>query len=408
MEKFDVIVIGGGASGMMAAIFAARSGNSTLLVDHNEKLGKKLFITGKGRCNLTNNSSIENHLNNIVTNSKFMYSALNAFSPQDTIEFFESNGLKTKTERGNRVFPASDKSSDVIKTLIKILNNYKVKIELNTQIVNVAKKGNMFHILCNNKVEYTSNNLIVATGGLSYSGTGASGLGYEIAKQFGHKIVEPTSALCPIVLKDDVTPLNGLSLKNVSLNIEIGKKTFSEFGEMMFTYNSLTGPIAISLSSKINRLKMNGARAHIDLKPALSVDKLNEKFIREFVTYSKKDLTTYLQTLMPIRLVGYFVKKYKLQNKKLADISKQERNIIINGLKKFDFNIKCLDNINVGVITAGGVDIKDINSKNCESKLVKNLYFCGELLDVDALTGGYNLQIAWSTGYLAGNAINKG
>ncbi len=404
MEKFDVVVIGGGASGMMASIFAARNGNSTLIIDHNEKLGKKLFITGKGRCNLTNNSSIETHLNNIVTNSKFMYSALNAFSPQDTIEFFESNGLKTKTERGNRVFPASDKSSDVIKTLKNCMQRYGVEICLNRQIEKIYKNQN-FHILCSNNKEYACNSLIIATGGLSYSGTGASGLGYEIAKQFGHKIVEPAAALCPIKVKDDVSSLNGLSLKNVNFTVDIGKKSFSEFGEMMFTYEGVTGPIVLSISSKINRLDIKNAKAFIDLKPALTLEKLNEKLLREFADFSKKDIKTYLQTLLPNRLVEYFMHKINLVNKKVADISKAERNNIINALKKFDFKIKCLDNINVGVVTAGGVDIKEINSKTCESKLVKNLYFCGEVLDVDALTGGFNLQIAWSTGYLAGNAV---
>ncbi len=407
MDRQDVIIIGGGASGMMASIFAARNGLNCLVLDHNEKLGKKLFITGKGRCNLTNNSSVDNHIAHIVRNSKFMFSALNAFSPQDTIEFFNSAGLKLKTEQGNRVFPESDKSSDVIKALSKLMSDFHVKVQLNCEVLSVKKAEDYFKIKCVNNVEYTANSVIVATGGLSYSGTGASGLGFKIADSFGHKIVETVPALCPIVVKDDISNLNGLSLKNVGLTISVGGKSFYEFGEMMFTFNSLTGPIALKLSSQINRLNLNGATASIDFKPALSHEKLETKFLREFQEQNKKELKTYLNSLLPARLVPYFMQKVGIMNKKLTEITKQERLILINSLKKFDFLLKSLDNINVGIVTSGGVDVKDINSKTCESKLVKNLYFVGEVLDVDAFTGGYNLQIAWSTGYLAGNAVKK-
>lgn len=392
---------------MMAGIFAARNGNKTLILDHNEKLGKKLFITGKGRCNLTNNNSIENLLNHIVRNSKFMYSALNAFSPQATIEFFEEAGLKLKTEQGNRVFPASDKSSDVIKTLTKLLANFGAKTELNCEVQSVEKVNDVFKIKCINNIEYTADSVVVATGGLSYSGTGASGLGHKIAKSFGHKIVETVPALCPIVLKDNVSALNGLSLKNVNLTISAEGKSYSEFGETLFTYNSLTGPIALKLSSLINRLNLKNAVASIDFKPALTHEKLEEKFLREFKEQSKKELKTYLNSLLPNRLVGMFMQKSKLPNKKLSEITKAERANLITSVKKFDFSIKSLDNINVGIVTSGGVDVKEINSKTCESKLVKNLYFVGEVLDVDAFTGGYNLQIAWSTGYAAGISVGR-
>ncbi len=404
-EFYDVIVIGGGAAGMISSIFSARHGKKTLVLEHNEKLGKKLYITGKGRCNLTNNSSIENHLNHIVNNGKFMYSALNAFSPQSTIEFFENAGLKLKTEQGNRVFPASDKSSDVIKTLTKLMQNYGVQIALNCEIKTVEKQNDIFKIKCINSVEYTCNSVIIATGGVSYSGTGASPFGYEIAKQFGHNVIEPAPALCPIVVKDDISQLNGLSLKNVNLSIKVNNKIYSEFGEMLFTYNSLTGPIALKLSSLINRFNLSKATASIDFKPALTKEKLNDKFLRDFNLYSNKDLKNYLNSLLPVRLVSYFTEKSQLKNKKLAEITKQERTILINCLKKFDISVKCLDNINVGIVTSGGVDVKQINSKTCMSKLVPNLYFVGEVLNVDAFTGGYNLQIAWSTGYLAGNSV---
>lgn len=402
--NYDVIVIGGGASGMMASIFSARNGNSTLVLDHNEKLGKKLYITGKGKCNLTNNSPIETHLNNTITNSKFMFSALNQFSPQDTMEFFEENGLKLRTERGNRVFPDSDKSSDVIKTLERAMQRYGVVVSLNQEIKSV-KKDNLFHILCDNGVEYTSTSLIVATGGVSYAGTGATGLGYNIAKQFGHKIVEPRSALCPILVKEDISELNGLSLRNISLNYKNGKKEFSEFGDLLFTFNSLTGPTALSMSSKINKLNIGNSKIFIDLKPALSEEKLDEKFVREFVEFAKKDYRNYLNSLLPASFIEFFMRKTKIKNKKMSEFTKNDRLVLINTLKKFEFTIKSLDDINVSIVTSGGVDVKDVNSKTMMSKLVENLYFIGEVLDVDALTGGFNLQIAWSTGFVAGNSI---
>ena len=402
---YDVVVIGGGASGMMASIFASRNGFSCLVLDHNEKLGKKLFITGKGKCNLTNNSSIENHLNNIVNNSKFMYSALNAFSPTQTIEFFIENGLPVRTERGNRVFPESDKSSDVIKVLSKTMTRYGVTVSLNENILKVDKIEDVFHILCENNKEYTSNSLIVATGGMSYAGTGASSLGFQIAKHFGHNIIEPKSALCPIIVREDIAELNGLSLRNVSLNFELGKIHFSEFGDLLFTFNSLTGPIALSLSSKINRLDLNNAKLYIDLKPALTIEKLEEKLLREFVEYAKMDYKNYLHTLLPQSFVDFFLKKTKIKNKKMSEFTKEDRATLIKHLKHFEFRIKSLENINVGIVTSGGVDVKQINAKNCMSKLIDNLYFVGEVLDVDALTGGYNLQIAWSTGYVAGNSL---
>ena len=401
---YDVIVIGGGASGMMASIFAARNGFKTLVLDHNEKLGKKLYITGKGKCNLTNNSSIETHLSNIVTNSKFMISALNAFTPQDTMQFFEDNGLKLRTERGNRVFPDSDKSSDVIKTLEKTMQQYGVFVSLNQEIVSV-NKTNKFNILCNNNIEYTCNSLIVATGGLSYSGTGATGLGYKIAKHFGHEVVEPKSALCPIIVKEDISELNGLSLRNVTLTFKDGKKEYTHQGDLLFTYNSLTGPIALTLSSQINKLDIKNKKLLLDLKPALSEDKLEEKFKREFVEFAKKDFKNYLSTLLPSSFIDIFYNKTKIANKKKSEFTKADRQILINTIKKFDFSIVSLDNINVSIVTSGGVSVKQINSKTCESKIVDNLYFIGEVLDVDAFTGGFNLQIAWSTAYVAGNSL---
>ncbi|MBR2969735.1 MAG: NAD(P)/FAD-dependent oxidoreductase [Clostridia bacterium] len=405
VKNYDVVIIGGGASGMMASIFAARNGYSTIVLDHNEKLGKKIYITGKGKCNLTNNSSIDNHMANIITNSKFMYSALNAFSPQDTMAFFEENGLPLRTERGDRVFPISDKSSDVIKTLERAMKRYSVDVSLNESILKVEKINKKFNILCESGVMYTCNSLIVATGGLSYLGTGASGFGYDLARQFGHNIVSPKSALCPIVVNEDVSELNGLALRNVTLSYRNSKTNITHQGDLLFTYNSLTGPIALTMASKINKLDIAGSKLYIDLKPGLSEEKLDAKLQREITEYAKKDLKNYLSTLLPQSLIDYFMKRVAIKNKKMADITKNERLILLNTLKKFDFSIKSLDNINISIVTSGGVDVKEINAKTCESKLVENLYFVGEVLDIDALTGGYNLQIAWSTGFLAGSSL---
>jgi len=408
MQKdYNVIIIGGGASGMMASIFSARNGHSTLVLDHNEKLGKKLYITGKGKCNLTNNSSVENHMNNIVTNSKFMFSALNAFTPQDTIQFFEENGLKVRTERGNRVFPQSDKSSDVIKTLEKTMRRYGVEVSLNQEISKVEKEKDKFNILCDNGIIYTCNSLIIATGGMSYAGTGATGFGLDLAKKFGHTIIQPQSALCPIIVSENVQELNGLSLRNVTLTYKQGKKEIVEFGDLLFTFNSLTGPIALTMSSKINKLNLKGEKLYLDLKPALTEAKLDEKFQREFVEFAKTDYRNYLNTLLPASFINFFMAKTKIKNKKMSEFTKTDRLTLINTLKKFDFSINSLDNINVSIVMSGGVNVKEINAKTCESKLVENLYFVGEVLDVDALTGGFNLQIAWSTGFVAGNSIKS-
>ncbi len=405
MRIYDLIIIGAGASGCMAGMSAGRRGASVLLLEKNEKIGKKIYITGKGRCNLTNNSDIENHLNNTIRGAKFMNGAIRQFSPADTIELFETF-VPLKTEHGNRVFPVSDKSSDIISALNKMLNNAGIEVKLDTQVKNITKQDDIFNILCSNNQEYKTYSVLIATGGKSYSATGSNGDGYKFAASFGHNIVDIKPALVPIIVKESVKELEGLSLKFVEASVEIGGKIVAkEFGEMLFTDNGVSGPIILTLSSKINRQDLTNAKLNIDFKPKLSEQMLNDKFLREFEEYAKKNLSTYLKTLLPTSIVQYFMSKFGLPDKKVSEITKNERNILINGLKKFDLSIKLLDNIEKAIITSGGVDIKEVSPKNFESKLVSNLYFAGEVLDIDALTGGYNLQIAFSSGYVVGNSV---
>ena len=402
---YDVIVIGAGASGCFAAIQAGYNGKKVMLIERNEKIGKKLFITGKGRCNVTNNSDAINHLNNIINGKKFMNSASRVFTAFDTINFFENNGLSLKTERGNRVFPESDKSSDVIKVLEKQIKELNIDLKLNCKVSSVAKKEELFYIKCEDKQTYTASSVIIATGGKSYSATGSDGFGYTLAKKFGHTIVEPKPSLVPIVLNDKVKDIEGLSLKNVNASVEIDNKIVaSEFGEMLFTDNGVSGPIILTISAKINKFDLNKAKLLLDFKPALDVQFLDKKLVTEFNDNSKKSLSNYLKTLLPSSFIPKFILKSGIEDKTLSKINKEERKILVTLLKRFDFSVKMLDNIDNAIITSGGVSLDEVNPKTMESKLVKGLYFVGEVLDIDALTGGYNLQVAFSTGYIAGNA----
>ena len=405
MKIYDLIIIGAGASGCMAGIQAAKRGASVLLVDKNEKIGKKIYITGKGRCNLTNNSDIQTHLNNTIRGARFMNSAIRRFTPSDTIEMFEPF-VKLKTEHGNRVFPASDKSSDIISALNKMLTIAGAEVCLNTEVKEAYKSEDIYHIKCSNNKEYQSYSVLIATGGKSYSATGSTGYGYKLASKFGHNIIEPKPALIPIIVKENVKDIEGLSLKFVEARVEINNKIIAkEFGEMLFTSDGVSGPIILTLSSKINREELSNAKLYIDFKPRLSEQMLNDKFMREFTEFSKKNLSTYLKTLLPSRLVPYFIEKFKLVDKKMSEMSKNDRNMLIRGLKKFDLSIKLLDNIEKAIITSGGVDTKEVSPKTFESKLVEGLYFAGEVLDIDALTGGFNLQIAFSTGFVVGDSV---
>lgn len=405
-----VIVVGGGAAGMMAAIKASNSDNKVILIEHNEKLGKKVFITGKGRCNLTNASDIENIFNNIVSNPKFMYSSLYSFTNEDVIELFESHGLKTKVERGNRVFPASDKSSDVIKTLKNILMANNVDIRLNTELKDIGITDGKVVSISTNKGQIKCDKLILATGGLSYPVTGSDGKVMKLLTKYGHTIKDTRPALVPLNVKEEyVKELQGLSLKNVEASFyrtaKPGKKpVYKEFGEMLFTHFGVTGPVILSASSVIGKyLENEKIVLKIDLKPALDKDKLDARIIREFNENINKDIRNSLDSLLPKSLIPIMIKVSDIDPyKKVHEISKEERTRLLENIKGLTFEVISLRDYNEAIITQGGINVKEVDPTTMESKYIKDLYLAGEMLDLDAFTGGYNLQIAWSTGALAG------
>ena len=399
MIDYDVIVIGGGASGLMAGYSASLCGASVLIVDKNNKLGRKMYITGKGRCNVTNDSPVSTHIDNIVRGANFMRSAFSQFNSDDLIELLTHSGLQLKTERGNRVFPVSDKASDVIKCFNNLIDLQGVDVQLNAEVSNIKKTEQHFILSINNST-YTTNSVIVATGGNTYSSTGSNGDGYKFAKLFGHNVTRIRPALVPILLKENVKNLEGLSLKNVALKYD----KISLQGEMLFTDKGISGPITLTMSSLICQQEIDGREIGIDFKPALTIEKLLDKFNREFVSkeFSKKSVKNYLKTVLPARFVEYFVSRITFAEYTAGQTSKEDRIILANLLKNFNFTIDKLDLLDYGIITSGGVDLKEVNPKTMESKIVPNLFFCGEVLDVDALTGGFNLQIAFSTGYVAG------
>lgn len=391
----------------MAAGTLAERGFDVTLADKNEKTGKKLYITGKGRCNVTNECDGKEFLASVVSNPKFLMSAINAFDSYDTVDFLQKNGLNTVTERGNRVFPASQKSSDVIKTFTDYCRKNGVKILLSAKVVGVKSDGEDFVVSFSDKTERFQK-VIVATGGLSYPSTGSTGDGYEIAKSFGHKIVKPVQALVPIELNEPwVQKLSGLSLKNVRCSVTAGEKEIaSDFGEMLFTHKGVSGPIILSLSSKINRLNPNGLKLLVDLKPALSDDVLDARLQRDFAELNLKQFKNSLDGLLPKSLVPVIVGLSKIDpEQKVGQITREQRKNLVHLLKNLTFSVKKLAGFEEAIITAGGVDVKEINPKTMESKLQKGLYFVGEVLDVDALTGGFNIQIALSTAYAAATHI---
>lgn len=391
-----IAIIGGGPAGMMCAIKAAENHQVTIF-EKNEKLGKKLFITGKGRCNLTNYCDEREFLKNIVNNSSFMYSSIYSFSPFTTYYYFEELGLPLKVERGNRVFPASDKSSDVIKAYEKKLKDLGVKINLNYEVTSIEKVDDKFII--NGRENFDK--VVIATGGISYKLTGSTGDGYKFAKDFGHKVIDQVPGLIGINLKNNFS-LAGLTLKNVELKILKDKKILSrEFGEMLFTHRGISGPIVLTTSSKINRLK--DFEMYLDLKPALNPEKLDARILRDFHENQNKNLENVMKSLLPRDLIIYVLESAGISgDKKVNQITKEDRESLVRTIKNFCLKFDSLDDIDRAIVTSGGVDVKDIDPKTMESKKVSGLYFIGEVLDLDGLTGGFNIQIANSTGYSCG------
>ncbi len=394
------IVIGGGASGMVASYFLRKSGQEVILIEKNEKLGKKLYITGKGRCNLTNDCDVETFLENVVSNKKFMLGAIYGFSPSDTMAFFENLGLTLKTERGNRVFPISDKSSDVIKVLEKALIATGVDIHLNETVLDIEEENGAVKGVKTNLDNYLVDKVIVATGGLSYSSTGSTGDGYKFAKKFGHNVTDLKPSLCGFNIKgEEYKSLQGLGLKNVTLSAyDNGKCYYKEMGEILFTHFGISGPLVLSCSALTCKRNFSSVELYIDLKPALTDKELDNRILRDFSLNKNKEFKNSLDALLPKALIPLIVSRSKIDaNKKNNIITKEERQNLVKVLKNLKFSLASLRDFTEAVITSGGVSVKEINPSNMESKLIKNLHFIGEVLDVDAFTGGFNLQIAFST-----------
>ena len=397
----NVCVIGGGAAGMMCATMIGRKGHAVTLFEKNEKLGKKIYITGKGRCNVTNIAVGNEFLKNVVGGQKFVMGAITRFNSNDTKAFFEEMGVPLKIERGGRLFPESDKSSDIIKALEKSMKWAGVKICLNSAVQKVCTEGEQISGVVVNDKFLPFDAVVVATGGISYASTGSTGDGYEFAKSVGHKIIEPVPALCAVKLKgNEPSTVEGLSLKNVTISAEVSGKNIyaSEVGEMLFTKNGISGPIVLSLSSYINRVDFDKLKLFIDFKPALSVDTLILRINREIAELKAKQVSSLLETLLPKSLVPLFAKRLGVKlDEKANQLDKEKRKKLAELLKKYEYLPLSLESFDQAVVTAGGVNLKEINPKYMKSKLFSNLYFIGEVLDIDALTGGFNLQLAFST-----------
>lgn len=410
-----VIVVGGGAAGMFAAIAAAKNGHQVTLYEKNEKLGKKIFITGKGRCNITNAADMEELFDAVVTNSKFLYSSFYGYTNQNVIDFFEDAGVPVKIERGNRVFPTSDHSSDVIRALEREMKKAGVKVCLNTEVKSVeAENGKLNRVVLKDTTTRTADACIVATGGLSYRSTGSTGDGFRFAESVGHKVTQCFPSLVPMETKESwICELQGLSLRNVEAKILDGKKElYKDFGEMLFTHFGVSGPLIISASSYVGKKFMDkrGQKKEltleIDLKPALTEEQLDQRVLRDFEENHNRQFKNAITKLFPTKLIPVMLELGGIDpEKKVNSIEKEERKQFVHLMKHFRMTLTGLRDYPEAIITKGGVNVKEIDPGTMESKLVKGLYFAGEVLDLDALTGGFNLQIAWSTGYAAGNAI---
>ena len=410
-----VIVIGGGPAGMMAAITAAENGNKVILLEKMDRLGRKLLITGKGRCNITSSLPIEDFIQNTPGNGQFLYSSFKNYTNQDIIKFLKEQGLQVKEERGNRIFPVTDKSLDVLKCFENKLKELNVDIRYNTKVVEIISKDNYLRVIIENSEYLEAEKVILATGGKSYPLTGSTGDGYNISKKLGHTISEIKPSLVPLECynKNIFKSLQGLSLRNVQIqfeNLENNKVIYEDFGEMIFTHFGISGPTILSGSAHLVRyknidklLKDKKVILKIDFKPALSEEKLDERILRDFSELKNKHFKNSLDKLLPQKLIPEIIEISKINpDKKVNEITKQERKNLVKLLKNFELTISGFRHIEEAIITSGGINIKEINPKTMESKIVPGLYFAGEIIDIDSYTGGFNLQIAYSTGYTAG------
>ena len=412
----NVIIIGGGPAGMLAAISAAKSGDKVTIIEKMNSCGKKLLITGKGRCNITNSTDINGFIENTPCNPRFLYSALNSFDNYDIINLLEEEGVKTKVERGGRVFPVSDKSQDVLNALLNILKKLNIRILTNTEVKKIIlENGRAVGVAVfgdPQKEELKADKIILATGGKSYPVTGSTGDGYKMAQELGHTVTQIKPSLIPLTSKDNTCGnLQGLSLRNVGIKLKHNDKLiYEDFGEMLFTHYGVSGPVILSASANLIRyknveelFKNNSIKLQIDLKPALSEEKLDSRILRDFEQVKNKEFKNSLDKLLPQKLIPVVIERTKInQKKQVNEITKEERAKIVKVLKCFEIVINGVRPIEEAIITSGGINIKEINPKTMESKIVKGLYFAGEIIDVDCFTGGFNLQVAWSTGYVAG------
>lgn len=404
-----VAVVGGGAAGMLAAIYSARNGNETVILEQNEKLGKKLFITGKGRCNLTNACDREEFFRNIPRNPRFLYSASSFFGPEDIISLIEKAGTPTKVERGKRVFPSSDKSSDVIKALSKTLSSLGVQVRLNTRVKEILVRDNRVTGVRIGQVTEPFDAVVLATGGLSYPSTGSTGDGFRFAKALGHSVTPLYGSLVPLETEEAwCGTLSGITLKNVTLTAFRGKKElFSELGEMLFTHFGVSGPLVLSCSALIAE-QPAGVRLSIDFKPGLTEEMLDARIVRDISANTRKNLSGALYGLLPQRLLAVVLEQAGLDGEASASFfTREQRKALVKTLKGLPLQVKATRPIEEAIITRGGVETKEVNPSTMESKIIRNLFFAGEMLDVDGFTGGFNLQTAWATGALAGSSIRE-
>ncbi|OKZ56438.1 MAG: FAD-dependent oxidoreductase [Clostridium sp. 26_21] len=415
-----VIVIGGGPAGMMAAITAAEYGNEVIIIEKNSDFGKKLLITGKGRCNITSSLYMSDFIKNTPGNGQFLYSAFQNYTNTDIIEFLKRQGLEVKEERGNRIFPITDKSVDVLNCFKRKINELNIKKLFNTRVEKILIQNNNILGVRTDKEIIKTEKIILATGGKSYPLTGSTGDGYSIASSLGHKIIPIKPSLVPLIIyeKNECKEMQGISLKNTGIKINDESKNkliYEDFGEMIFTHFGISGPIILSSSAHLVRykeiddlMKKRQIKLYIDLKPALTEEKLDDRILRDFKEFRNKQFKHSLDKLLPQKMIPIIIEKSCInENKKVNEITKEERKKLVNCLKKFELTIKDFRPVEEAIITSGGINVKEINPKTMESKIIKGLYFAGEIIDVDSYTGGFNLQIAYSTGYTAGMYVGN-